>query len=58
MVPAYDKVTAGDKRRTADQGTFTADLSGASGLNYYDIMATSAVLDKDGYLNHLSHHLP
>ena len=51
MSPPYDTIQGGEKRRTTDSGTFTADLSGAPGSEYYDISIDVGVIDDDGNLS-------
>ncbi len=42
VIPKYDTITAGDKRRTTDNGAITANLSGAPNSTYYDIQVKVA----------------
>jgi flagellar hook-associated protein 1 len=42
VIPKYDTIEAGDKRRTTDAGSITADFSGAPNSTYYDIQVSVA----------------
>ncbi len=46
--PPWDTITAGEKRRTHDQGTVSLDLTGNAGSSYYDITVGVGVDDRQG----------
>lgn len=51
VLPRYDEIEAGEKKRSRDNGTITATLGGPGGnatSSYYDITVTVAVDSKDG----------
>lgn len=47
-LPVYETVLAGDRDRTGDNGTFSANLSGNANSTYYDILVDMAVREPDG----------
>ncbi len=47
ILPPYDEIAAGDKRRTNSAGTITADLSSAPASLYYDIQVAVGVRPSD-----------
>ncbi len=49
-IPQYDVLQGGEKRRTTQKGTFTADLNASPGSAYYDISVNVGVIDADGNL--------
>lgn len=51
LTSIYDTIAAGEKRRTTDKGTLTADLSLAPNSAYYDITVQVGVTDKDGVVS-------
>lgn len=47
LTPEYDTILPGEKRRTNEQGTFTADVSANTTSTYYDIQVSVGVYNSD-----------
>lgn len=47
ILPPYHEIMAGDKERTRDSGTITADFSNNPTSTYYDIQVTVGVFNND-----------